>query len=618
VIAKYSIGAKIFAAFVAMSMLIAAIGLAGYTVLSAAGNIAVVTFDGPLMAISYARAAHTDFTEMQVLEQRFEEATPERRPAIAAEISDVIATFNGDLDVAEQRANSNDERRLIAEIRPLVKQWQQVRARGDHAALEHLDTGIDAKFDLLTELITDHSFVNRRQTVTSIATFKYTSIAVTVLALLLAAGITLLLRSRIVRPLRAAASVADRIAKGELETPIPVGGSDETGALLKSMTVMQDNIREAMTREKALRRSAESRLVDALETSREGVMLVASDGSIVMANSTLRGFFPAIAYQLVPGTKFTAAMERIQGQLKPDQAPLEDVAATGNAELELSDGRWLRMTGNATSEGGSIYFLSEFTAVKEREESLRRAKREAEAANAAKSRFLANMSHELRTPLNAIIGFSEIISGQFFGDLGNDRYLDYSQDILRSGRHLLAVINDVLDLSKSEAGKMALNTRQIDMCEVLSDCVAMVREQCADAGLELKITGLDQALVLTGDAAKLRQIFLNLLSNAIKFTEKGGTVSLHAAATPEGVAVLVADTGIGMDPGDIEIAFQPFGQVDNRLERRYEGTGLGLPLTKALVDLHRGAIVIDSARGEGTRITVTFPITAADELAEAV
>jgi signal transduction histidine kinase len=146
----------------------------------------------------------------------------------------------------------------------------------------------------------------------------------------------------------------------------------------------------------------------------------------------------------------------------------------------------------------------------------------------------------------------------------------------------------------------------------------MVREQCADAGLELKISGLDQALVLTGDAAKLRQIFLNLLSNAIKFTEKGGTVSLHAAATPEGVAVVVADTGIGMDPGDIEIAFQPFGQVDNRLERRYEGTGLGLPLTKALVDLHRGAIVIDSARGKGTRITVTFPITAADELAEAV
>jgi signal transduction histidine kinase/HAMP domain-containing protein len=618
VMAKYSIGAKIFAAFVAMSLLIAAIGLAGYTVLSAAGNIAVVTFDGPLMAISYARAAHTDFTEMQVLEQRFEQAIPARRPAIAAEIGDVTDTFMDDLGVAAQRANSGDERRLIAEIRPLVKQWQDARAQGDHAALERLDRTIDGKFDLLTELITDHSFVNRRQTVTSIANFKYTSIAVTVLALLLAAGITALLRSRIVRPLRAAALVADRIAKGELETTIPHGGSDETGALLKSMTVMQDNIREAMAREKSLRRSAENRLVDALETSREGVMLVDADGSVVMANSTLRGFFPAIAYQLVPGTQFTTALDMIQNQLKPDQAPAEDIAASGSAELELADGRWLRMTGSATSEGGSIYFLSEFTAVKEREESLRRAKREAEAANAAKSRFLANMSHELRTPLNAIIGFSEIISGQFFGELGNGRYLDYSQDILRSGRHLLAVINDVLDLSKSEAGKMALNTRQTDMVEVLNDCMAMVREQCADAGLELKVSGLDQALVLTGDAAKLRQIFLNLLSNAIKFTEKGGLVTLSAAATQESVAVTVTDTGIGMDPEDVDIAFQPFGQVDNRLERRYEGTGLGLPLTKALVDLHRGVITIDSARGKGTRITVTFPQLVADELAEAV
>jgi len=616
--AKYSIGAKIFAAFVAMSLLIAAIGLAGYGVLSAAGDIAVTTFDGPLMAISYARAAHTDFTELQVLEQRFEQASPERRLAIAAEINDMTGTFSDDLGVAAQRSSARDERRMIAEIAPLVKQWQQTRARGDHAALERLDAAIDDKFDLLIELITDHSFVNRRQTVTNIANFKYVSMAVTALALLLAAGITLLLRSRIVRPLRAAASVADRIASGELETTIPRGGSDETGALLKSMTVMQHNIREAMAREKSMRRSAENRLVDALETSREGVMLVAADGSIVMANSTLRGFFPAIAYQLTPGTQFSVALETIRSQLTPDQMPAEDIAAAGQAELELADGRWLRMTGSATSEGGSIFFLSDFTAVKEREESLRRAKRDAEAANAAKSRFLANMSHELRTPLNAIIGFSEIISGQFFGDLGNGRYLDYSHDILRSGRHLLAVINDVLDLSKSEAGKMALNARQVDMREVLDDCISMVREQCIEAGLELETSGLGEPLPLTGDAAKLRQIFLNLLSNAIKFTEKGGTICLSAAATADGVAVIVADTGIGMDPQDVEIAFQPFGQVDNRLERRYEGTGLGLPLTKALVDLHRGAITIDSARGRGTRVTVSFPATMAEELAQAV
>jgi two-component system, cell cycle sensor histidine kinase PleC len=381
---------------------------------------------------------------------------------------------------------------------------------------------------------------------------------------------------------------------------------------------MQDSIREAMAREKALRRSAENRLVDALETSREGVMLVAPDGKIVMSNSTLRGFFPEIAFQLMPGTSFDQALGLIQSRLAPTQAPSEDITTSGHAELELADGRWLRMTGSATSEGGSIFFLSDFTVIKEREESLRRAKAEAEAANASKTRFLANMSHELRTPLNAIIGFSEIISHQLFGSLGNARYLDYAQDILRSGRHLLAVINDVLDLSKSEAGKMVLAARETDMREVLDDCITMVREQCTAAGLDFSVTGMQHALPMKGDVAKLRQIFLNLLSNAIKFTEKGGSVCLSAATTADGIAVTVSDTGIGMDPQDVEVAFQAFAQVDSRLERRYEGTGLGLPLTKALVDLHKGSIVIDSARGRGTRVTITFPRLVTEELLEAV
>jgi signal transduction histidine kinase/HAMP domain-containing protein len=617
-LAKYTIGAKIFAAFAAMSIIMGVMGLAGYGVLSAAGNIAVTTFDGPLMAINYARAAQTDFTEMQLAELRYESAAPAERRAIADEITTITENFSADLDVAAQRSLAADEQKLIAQINPLVGQWRNARSRGDVKALASLDQRIDDKFDLLIEFNTDHSFIGRRQTVTNIGHYKYASIAITAFGLLLSAGITLLLRSRIVRPLRAAATVADRIAKGELETAIPQGGQDETGVLLNSMTVMQDNIREAMTREKALRRSAENRLADALETSREGVMLVAPDGKIVMSNSTLRGFFPAIAYQLMPGTQFDTALELIQGQLAPTQAPSEDIGTSGHAELELADGRWLRMTGSATSEGGSIIFLSDFTAIKEREESLRRAKREAEAANASKTRFLANMSHELRTPLNAIIGFSEIISGQFFGEVGNARYLDYSYDILRSGRHLLTVINDVLDLSKSEAGKMILSMGQLDMRTVLKDCVAMVREQCSEAGHTLVVPDLNREYPFNGDASKLRQIFLNLLSNAIKFTEAGGTISLGIQESAEAVAVTVSDTGIGMNPEDVEIAFKPFAQVDNRLERRYEGTGLGLPLTKALVDLHKGSIVIDSARGKGTRITVSFPRAISEELQEAV
>jgi two-component system cell cycle sensor histidine kinase PleC len=408
--------------------------------------------------------------------------------------------------------------------------------------------------------------------------------------------------------------VADRISKGELQTQIPDSGRDETGTLLRSMRVMQTNIREMMTRETMLRRSAENRLADALDTSREGVILVAPDGRIALANGRLKDFFPALAAEIVPGCYFNNVLQAIQTQLSPDGN--SDIDASGHSELELADGRWLRMTGNTTSEGGSIVFLSDFTPVKEREESLKRAKRDAEAANAAKSRFLANMSHELRTPLNAIIGFSDIISGQIFGAVGNARYLDYSTDILRSGRHLLAVINSVLDLSKSESGKMQLDAKPVDMAELLADCVAMVREQCVAAGLVLSVSAMGD-MPLTGDPAKLRQIFLNLLSNAVKFTEKGGKVSLGANHSESEVSVTVGDTGIGMSPADIEIAFQPFGQVDNRLERKYEGTGLGLSLTKALVDLHGGRIKIDSARGAGTQITVTLPRLQQQEMAEA-
>ena len=615
-IARHTIGARIFGAFIAMSAIILGVGLAGYMVLSAAGDIAVNTFDGPLMAINYARAAQTDFINMKLAELRYEHAPADQRAAIAAEISDLAATFSTDLDVAAQRSHADDEVRTVRQIRPLVAAWRSARARGDIAELGRLDTKIDEKFDLLVEFHTDHSYIGRRQTGDNIANFKYAVAAMTALALLLAGGITWLLRSHIVRPLRAAASVADRIAKGEMQTPIPQGGDDETGALLNSMTVMQTNIRERIQRETELRRSAENRLVEALETSREGVMLTGADGRIVMSNSALRGFFPQVAYKLMPGQAFDAALAEIQAQLAPTQG--DDIDISGHAELELADGRWLRMTVSQTSEGGSIIFLSDFTAIKEREESLRRAKAEAERANASKTRFLANMSHELRTPLNAIIGFSEIINHQLFGPLGNEKYADYSGDILRSGRHLLAVINDVLDLSKSEAGKMSLQARAMDMRDVLDDCAAMVREQCAAAGLAFVTSGLEAHLPMTGDPAKLRQVLLNLLSNAIKFTEKGGTVSLSATATGNTIAVTVADTGIGMDPKDVEIAFQPFAQVDSRLERRYEGTGLGLPLTRALVDLHDGKIAVDSARGRGTRITVTFARTESSELAEAI
>jgi signal transduction histidine kinase len=222
------------------------------------------------------------------------------------------------------------------------------------------------------------------------------------------------------------------------------------------------------------------------------------------------------------------------------------------------------------------------------------------------------MSHELRTPLNAILGFSEMMTTEIFGRLGSPRYLEYAHDILRSGRHLLEVINSVLDIAKSESGKMSLFPEPVDLQSVLQDCAKMLSGQYETAQVSLTMNASVTPLVVPGEEAKLRQIFINLLSNAVKFTEPGGSVTVTPRADDDGIVVDVADTGIGMAPDEIPIALTPFAQIDNRLERRYEGTGLGLPLARTLTELHGGRLEIESEPGQGTVVRIHLPRSAED------
>ena len=243
------------------------------------------------------------------------------------------------------------------------------------------------------------------------------------------------------------------------------------------------------------------------------------------------------------------------------------------------------------------------------EAKLRRAKEDAERADRAKSAFLANTSHELRTPLNAIIGFSEVIRSETFGPVDNPRYLEYLKDIYDSGSHLLRIINDILDLSKIEAGKATLDKEErVELAPAIEAAARMVQPQ-ADAERIAITLDFDRALpAVSGSGRMLQQVFINLLTNAVKFTPPGGTVTVRAA--PHGaadVAITISDTGIGMSEEEIELALTAFGQVDSRLTRRYDGTGLGLPLAKAIVELHRGRLEIVSHPGRGTTITVALP-----------
>nr|WP_193370193.1 ATP-binding protein [Pelagibius marinus] len=243
-----------------------------------------------------------------------------------------------------------------------------------------------------------------------------------------------------------------------------------------------------------------------------------------------------------------------------------------------------------------------------RREELASARDEAQAANRAKSDFLANMSHELRTPLNAIIGFSEIMVHQLHGGLGSERYEEYANDIHQSGRHLLEIINDILDIAKVEAGRLELRENVIQVQELFESCHRLMGERADSAGVTLIIEPSEDLPVLIGDDTRLRQILLNLLSNAIKFTPQGGEVVLRTSISPNGRPQFhVEDNGIGMTEQEISLAMQPFTQIDNSLARKYEGTGLGLPLTKALVELHSGELELSSDRGSGTTATVTLP-----------
>jgi PAS domain S-box-containing protein len=276
-------------------------------------------------------------------------------------------------------------------------------------------------------------------------------------------------------------------------------------------------------------------------------------------------------------------------------------------ERQRPDGTVIEQMRVRMPDGGILVTYTDTTERKRVEADLRRARDEAELASRSKTEFLANMSHELRTPLNAVIGFSDVLIGEIFGPLGDARYRDYVHDIRDSGNHLLNLINDVLDVAKIEFGRIELTEESVPLGEIIDACVRLVRARADAAGVAVA-TELPAGLpALRADVRRMKQIVINLLSNAVKFTPSGGQVTISAATDAGGLVLAVSDTGIGMAPEDLAIALRPFGQIDSRLARKYQGTGLGLPLTKAMAELHGGSLELISAPGQGTTARVRLP-----------
>jgi two-component system cell cycle sensor histidine kinase PleC len=383
--------------------------------------------------------------------------------------------------------------------------------------------------------------------------------------------------------------------------------------------------------------AADMRLRDAIETIPEAFVLWDADNRLVLCNSNFQELHHLPDETIIVGASYESV---VAAGSKP--VVRNKIITTGPSipgartfEAQLEDGRWLHISERRTKDGGYVSVGTDITALKTHEEKLidsekrlmatvsdlrasqqrsaelaekyAQEKTRAEEANQAKSKFLANMSHELRTPLNAIIGFSEIMESGMFGPLGAEKYHEYCNDIRGSGQYLLEVINDILDMSKIEAGRIRLDFEDLSLDTLLNEAMRVVGTRAQDKQLQLAAR-ISPELKLRADRRALKQIVLNLLSNAVKFTPAGGRITVRGRTTDHCVTLAIADTGIGIASDALTRLGRPFEQVESQLTKSHQGSGLGLAISKSLVELHGGRMRIRSALGKGTLVVVRLPL----------
>lgn len=399
--------------------------------------------------------------------------------------------------------------------------------------------------------------------------------------------------------------------------------------------------------------SYDARLHDAVEAISEAFVLWDDENRLVMCNSKYKQFYKLSDDVVVPGTPYEKVIANATEPLVRSRTTMRGNRASGahTYEAQLEDGKWLHIDERRTKDGGFVSVGTNITSLKQSQQrqqkseqelkanitDLRSSRREleqqkqqlvdlmekyaleknrAEAANQAKSEFLANISHELRTPLNAVIGFSEVMENGLFGPIGHQKYVEYARDIHESGRYLLEVINDVLDMSKIEAGRTNLEFDTLDAGEIIKDSVRVVAPAAAERSIEVKYTGLKK-LSMQADKRALKQILLNLLSNAVKFTPESGDVTVRVSKAKEQARISISDTGIGIPEPELGKLGRPFEQVENQFTKSHRGSGLGLAISRSLVELHGGTFEIKSQVGKGTTVICHLPLAPIVPLANA-
>jgi two-component system, cell cycle sensor histidine kinase PleC len=387
---------------------------------------------------------------------------------------------------------------------------------------------------------------------------------------------------------------------------------------------------------------ADLRLRDAIETIPEAFVLWDASDRLVLCNSHFQRLHKLPDSACIPGTSYETVIEvGSMPEVRTRQQDVNQIPGARTFEAQLEDGSWLHISERRTKDGGYVSVGTDITRIKAHEQKLvendlrlratvndlkrsqtelerqaieladlaekyAREKTRAEEANQTKSKFLANMSHELRTPLNAIIGFSEIMGSGMFGELGSGKYREYCHDILTSGQYLLEVINDILDMSKIEAGRMKLDMETLDLSKTLAESLRVVAGRAQDKDLAVD-ADINNSIPVVADRRATKQIMVNLLSNAVKFTPDGGRVVVRSHVLPDQIVFLIADTGIGIAPHSLARLGRPFEQVESQLTKTYHGSGLGLAIARSLTQLHGGTMKLRSKLGAGTVVRISLP-----------
>jgi signal transduction histidine kinase/CheY-like chemotaxis protein/HAMP domain-containing protein len=573
--------------------------------------------------IESANSARIAFGEMRywLTDLAVSLLTPSERNAAAAR-----GRMDGYLDqlalrkpklVAAVRAERNDFEKSANEAVDRYTNDQRVLGNSKLAQARDHSVKVDELLGSLNKELREELTTERNQIVADVTSATRRTLVADLLIVVLGVLLTLIILRSIAIPLRQLIGAIDGLSAGNLAVAIPPASPDEIGAMAHTLGLFRDSLKER-DRFAAEAERQRKTIAAAIATISEGFVLYDAEDRIVLFNDQFRAIYPGLADMIKPGTTFNEVLNAVISRSLVDlgrQSPEEWVAerrarhehSGGFAEYRYG-GRFVRISERRIQGGGTVAVYSDITELRTQNLELEEARELSEVANRTKSQFLANMSHELRTPLNAIIGYSEILQ-EDAADNGQEQLVPDLKKIEGAGRHLLGLINDILDLSKVEAGKMDVFVEEIDISSLLDEVRSIITPLVAKNGNKLEVRVADHVGSMRSDRTKLKQCLLNVLSNASKFTQDGKlTVQVRRLVTDGPmIQIMISDTGIGMNEEQIGRLFQAFSQADASTTKKFGGTGLGLAITRHFCRLLGGDISVASAPHIGSTFTIILP-----------